>query len=50
MSPRSAIPDFYYFCFGAYEPFLTTIGFLGTLVYVQPAISFMYSSHFNFFY
>jgi len=31
-SPHSsAIPDFYYFCFGAYEPFLTTVGFLGTL-------------------
>ncbi|KAF9057623.1 hypothetical protein BJ165DRAFT_1520989 [Panaeolus papilionaceus] len=28
----SAIPDFYYFCFGAYEPFLTTLGFLGSLV------------------
>jgi len=25
----SAIPDFYYFCFAAYEPFLTTVGFLG---------------------
>jgi len=32
MPPRSALPDIYYFCFGAYEPFLTTIGFLGTLV------------------
>jgi len=32
MPPESAIPDIYYFCFGAYEPFLTTIGFLGTLV------------------
>ncbi|KAJ3513279.1 hypothetical protein NLJ89_g3034 [Agrocybe chaxingu] len=31
MSPQSALPDFYYFCFGAYEPFLTTIGFLGAL-------------------
>ncbi|PPQ94008.1 hypothetical protein CVT25_009856 [Psilocybe cyanescens] len=31
MPPKSAIPDFYYFCFGAYEPFLTTIGFLGAL-------------------
>ncbi|KJA30216.1 hypothetical protein HYPSUDRAFT_196467 [Hypholoma sublateritium FD-334 SS-4] len=31
MPPSSAIPDFYYFCFGAYEPFLTTVGFLGTL-------------------
>ncbi|KAF5333349.1 hypothetical protein D9611_002480 [Ephemerocybe angulata] len=29
MSPSSAIPDFYYFCFAAYEPFLTIIGFLG---------------------
>ncbi|PPQ98563.1 hypothetical protein CVT24_004054 [Panaeolus cyanescens] len=29
---HSAIPDFYYFCFGAYEPFLTTLGFLGSLV------------------
>jgi len=32
MSVKSAIPDFYFFCFGAYEPFLTTIGFLGSLV------------------
>ncbi|KAF8812499.1 hypothetical protein BYT27DRAFT_7133211 [Phlegmacium glaucopus] len=32
MPPKSAIPDFYYFCFGAYEPFLTTVGFLGALV------------------
>ncbi|KAF8205035.1 hypothetical protein BJ912DRAFT_840535 [Pholiota molesta] len=32
MPPTSAIPDFYYFCFGAYEPFLTSLGFLGTLV------------------
>jgi len=32
MPPKSAIPDIYYFCFGAYEPFLTIIGFLGTLV------------------
>ncbi|KAF8974504.1 hypothetical protein BDZ97DRAFT_1900150 [Flammula alnicola] len=31
MAPTSAIPDFYYFCFGAYEPFLTLVGFLGTL-------------------
>ncbi|KAF9567337.1 hypothetical protein CPC08DRAFT_773140 [Agrocybe pediades] len=31
MSPKSAIPDFYYFCFGAYEPFLTLVGFLGAL-------------------
>ncbi|KAH9482711.1 hypothetical protein JR316_0004811 [Psilocybe cubensis] len=31
MSPKSPIPDFYYFCFGAYEPFLTTIGFIGAL-------------------
>ncbi|KAF8897593.1 hypothetical protein BD779DRAFT_1465741 [Infundibulicybe gibba] len=23
-APTSAIPDFYYFCFAAYEPFLTT--------------------------
>ncbi|KIK06647.1 hypothetical protein K443DRAFT_673931 [Laccaria amethystina LaAM-08-1] len=29
MTQKSAIPDFYYFCFAAYEPFLTTIGFLG---------------------
>ncbi|TFK23252.1 hypothetical protein FA15DRAFT_670643 [Coprinopsis marcescibilis] len=27
--PSSALPDFYYFCFAAYEPFLTTIGLLG---------------------
>jgi len=32
MTPKSAIPDIYYFCFAAYEPFLTTVGFLGTLV------------------
>ncbi|KAF8165287.1 hypothetical protein B0H34DRAFT_688602 [Crassisporium funariophilum] len=32
MAPKSAIPDFYYFCFGAYEPFLTIVGFLGALV------------------
>ncbi|KDR83681.1 hypothetical protein GALMADRAFT_236015 [Galerina marginata CBS 339.88] len=31
MPPQSAIPDFYYFCFGAYEPFLTIVGFLGAL-------------------
>ncbi|TFK43474.1 hypothetical protein BDQ12DRAFT_675042 [Crucibulum laeve] len=30
MRPTSAIPDFYYFCFAAYEPFLTTMGFIGT--------------------
>ncbi|TFK75850.1 hypothetical protein BDN72DRAFT_809557 [Pluteus cervinus] len=30
-SSLSAIPNFYYFCFAAYEPFLTTIGFLGAL-------------------
>lgn len=34
MPPSSAIPDFYYFLFSAYEPFLTAIGFLGTCVYV----------------
>ena len=34
MSPKSAIPDFYYFCFGAYEPFLTAVGFLGAIMYV----------------
>lgn len=32
MPAKSAIPDFYYFCFGAYEPFLTIVGFLGALV------------------
>jgi hypothetical protein len=31
MPPKSAIPDIYYFCFGAYEPFLNIVGFLGTL-------------------
>jgi len=31
MPPTSAIPDFYYFCFGAYEPFLTFLGFLGAM-------------------
>ncbi|KAF9009011.1 hypothetical protein BDQ17DRAFT_1349361 [Cyathus striatus] len=30
MRHTSAIPDFYYFCFGAYEPFLTIMGFVGT--------------------
>jgi hypothetical protein len=34
MPPKSAIPDIYYFCFGAYEPFLNIVGFLGTLAYV----------------
>jgi len=29
MRPTSAIPDFYYFCFGVYEPFITTAGFIG---------------------
>ncbi|KAF9453088.1 hypothetical protein P691DRAFT_802468 [Macrolepiota fuliginosa MF-IS2] len=32
MPPSSAIPDFYYFWFAAYEPFLTITGFLGTCV------------------
>lgn len=36
MPPKSAIPDFYYFCFGAYEPFLTSVGFLGVFMYVCP--------------
>ncbi|KIM46124.1 hypothetical protein M413DRAFT_441184, partial [Hebeloma cylindrosporum] len=31
MPSKSAIPDFYYFCFGAYEPFLTFVGFLGAI-------------------
>ncbi|KAH6914846.1 hypothetical protein BKA70DRAFT_1216939 [Coprinopsis sp. MPI-PUGE-AT-0042] len=26
---KSALPDFYYFCFAVYEPFLTTLGLLG---------------------
>jgi hypothetical protein len=26
----TALPDFYYFCFGGYEPFLTFVGLLGT--------------------
>lgn len=26
---KSSLPDFYYFCFAAYEPFLTTLGLLG---------------------
>ncbi|KAF9534267.1 hypothetical protein CPB83DRAFT_843962 [Crepidotus variabilis] len=30
-APTSALPDFYYFCFGAYEPFITILGFLGTI-------------------
>ncbi|KAF8914694.1 hypothetical protein CPB85DRAFT_1297880 [Mucidula mucida] len=30
-SSRSALPDFYYFVFAAYEPLLCIIGFLGTL-------------------
>ena len=34
MSPRSALPDFYYFVFAAYEPLLCILGFLGTLAYV----------------
>ncbi|KAF6762261.1 hypothetical protein DFP72DRAFT_878393 [Ephemerocybe angulata] len=37
MSPTSAIPDFYYFCFAAYEPFLTIIGFLGACAYAHNA-------------
>ncbi|XP_006460287.1 hypothetical protein AGABI2DRAFT_192034 [Agaricus bisporus var. bisporus H97] len=32
MPPSSAIPDIYYFIFAAYEPFLTTLGFIGTCV------------------
>ncbi|KAG5732381.1 hypothetical protein E4T56_gene11508 [Termitomyces sp. T112] len=32
MRPTSAIPDFYYFCFAVYEPFLTIIGFIGALI------------------
>ena len=35
MAPASAIPDLYYFCFAACEPFLTIIGFLGALAYVD---------------
>jgi hypothetical protein len=35
-SQLTALPDFYYFCFGAYEPFLTFIGLLGTFSYVNP--------------
>ncbi|KAF8913956.1 hypothetical protein CPB84DRAFT_1758006 [Gymnopilus junonius] len=31
MPHSSPLPDFYYFCFAAYEPFLTIIGFLGAL-------------------
>jgi len=27
--PTSAIPDFYYFCFAVFEPFLTIVGFAG---------------------
>ncbi|PFH52780.1 hypothetical protein AMATHDRAFT_1825 [Amanita thiersii Skay4041] len=30
MHPGSALPDFYYFCFAIYEPFLTVLGFIGT--------------------
>ncbi|RDB22473.1 hypothetical protein Hypma_010111 [Hypsizygus marmoreus] len=29
MRPTSAIPEFYYFCFAVYEPFLTITGFIG---------------------
>jgi len=36
--PTSAIPDFYYFCFAAYEPFLTVAGFVGAWLYVGPLI------------
>ncbi|KXN89645.1 hypothetical protein AN958_05512 [Leucoagaricus sp. SymC.cos] len=32
MPPSSAIPDFYYFWFAAYEPFLTMVGFIGTCI------------------
>ncbi|KAF8076464.1 hypothetical protein FPV67DRAFT_1604985 [Lyophyllum atratum] len=32
MKPTSAIPDFYYFCFAVYEPFLTVTGFMGALI------------------
>jgi len=35
MPPKSAIPDFYYFCFGAYEPFITFVGFLGAIACVS---------------
>ncbi|KAF9492797.1 hypothetical protein BDN71DRAFT_1450966 [Pleurotus eryngii] len=31
MTPISALPDIYYAIFGIYEPFLTTMGFIGTL-------------------
>jgi len=31
MPPTSAIPDVYYAIFGVYEPFLTTLGFVGAL-------------------
>jgi len=30
--PTSAIPEFYFFCFAVYEPFLTTTGFLGAWI------------------
>jgi hypothetical protein len=32
MSPVSALPDFYYAVFALFEPFISALGFIGTLV------------------
>ena len=39
MPPTSPLPDFYYFIFAVYEPFLTIIGFLGACAYVDCLLS-----------
>lgn len=43
MAPSSAIPDFYYFWFAAYEPFLTVMGFIGTCMYVGCSLVWSFS-------
>lgn len=43
MPPSSAIPDFYYFWFAAYEPFLTMLGFIGTCVHVSIYFTYTHS-------
>jgi hypothetical protein len=32
MPPVSALPDFYYALFALFEPFISALGFIGTLV------------------